>query len=87
MKITETATFRKSFNKLPHRTRQKAKKQFQLFIKDFFYPSLHTEKLVPRHQNIWSFRIDRSYRVIFSIPSPHEIIFLDVGPHEIYRKY
>ncbi len=86
MKIIETARFRASFLKLQKPTKQKVKKQFQLFFENIFHPSLHTEKLQPRHKNLWSFRVDRSYRVIFSVSSRDVILLIDIGPHDIYRK-
>ncbi|MBI5755119.1 type II toxin-antitoxin system RelE/ParE family toxin [Candidatus Peregrinibacteria bacterium] len=86
MKIIETARFRASFEKLQKLTKQKVKKRFQLFLENIFHPSLHTEKLEPRHKNIWSFRVDRNYRVIFSPSSQDTILLLDIGPHDIYRK-
>lgn len=86
MKIIETARFRVSFENLQKTVKKKVKKQFQLFFKNLFYPSLHTEKLEPREKNIWSFRIDKSHRVIFTFLSSDTILLLDVGPHDIYRK-
>lgn len=87
MKITETERFRKSFNALNKTRRKKTKKQFQLFIKNLFHPSLHTEKLEPKKNNIWSFRIDKNFRVIFTFLSGEIILLLDIGPHNIYKKY
>lgn len=85
MKIIETARFRASFEKLQKPTKQKTKKQLQLFLKNMFYPSLHTEKLEPRQKNIWSFRVDKNYRVIFTFLSADTLLFLDIGPHDIYK--
>lgn len=85
MKIIETARFRASFEKLQKTAKKKAKKQLQLFLKNMFYPLLHTEKLEPRHKNIWSFRIDKNYRVIFTFLSADTLLFLDIGPHDIYK--
>lgn len=87
MKITETERFRKSFSSLDKIQRKRAKKQFQLFIKNLFHPSLHTEKLEPKKNNIWSFRIDKKFRVIFTFSSAETILLLDIGPHNIYKKY
>lgn len=85
MKIIETARFRASFEKLQKSTKQKTKKQMHLFFKNMFYPSLHTEKLEPHRKNLWSFRIDKNYRVIFTFLSADTFLFLDIGPHDIYK--
>ncbi len=87
MKFIETATFRRSFEKLPAAAKLKAKKQFRLLTENLFYPSLHTEKLEPKNKNIWSFRIDRGYRVIFMLTPPETIILLNIGSHDIYKKH
>lgn len=43
----------------------KLKKQLNLFSKNSHHPSLNTELLEPKEYCIYSFRIDRKYRVIF----------------------
>ena len=86
MKITETAQFRKSFKKLDNKLQKRTKKQFKLFLNNLFHPSLNTEKLEPKNNNIWSFRIDKSNRVIFTFSEDETILLLDIGPHDIYRK-
>ena len=87
MNIVETDRFRRSFSDLPKIIKMKAQKQFRLFLENIFHTSLHTEKLEPRIKNIWSFRLDRKYRVIFTFrPEKDEIWFLDVGSHDIYKR-
>jgi len=86
MKITETAQFRKSYNKLNKILRNKAQKQFKLFIENLFHPSLNTEKLEPKNSNIWSFRVDKHTRVIFTFLENENVLLLDIGSHDIYRK-
>lgn len=87
MKITETAQFRKSYEKLDSQVHEKVRKQFRLFIENLFHPSLHTEKLEPKSSNIWSFRIDKNYRAIFTFSGTDTILLLDVGSHDIYKKF
>lgn len=86
MKITETKRFRKSFTDLDKKIRAKTHKQFGIFIKNLFHPSLHTEKLEPKHKNIWSFRIDKNHRAIFTFTEQETILLLDIGPHDIYKR-
>ena len=66
MKISETEKFRKSLNSLQTAARKKAQKQFKFFVQNLFHPSLRTEKLEPKSKNLWSFRIDKNHRVIFT---------------------
>lgn len=86
MEIIESGRFRKSLRGLPKPARKKVQKQFRLFLKNLFHSSLHTEKLEPKHKNIWSFRIDKNLRVIFTFIETQTILMLDIGPHDIYKK-
>lgn len=88
MNIKKTNRFQKGYKALPEAQKKKAEKQLIVFIENMFYPSLHTEKLAPAYKNIWSFRIDKKYRVIFTfVPNRNEIWLLNIGPHDIYKKH
>ena len=65
IEIQTTETFDKLFLKLPKRIRLKAAAKTELFKANPFYPSLNTEKLNPKPYNVWSFRVDLEYRVVF----------------------
>ncbi len=81
-----TEEFIKQYQKLPKAIQKKAERQQKLFLKNPLYPSLHTEKLQPKDKEIWSFRIDREYRIIFRFLSSDEVILLTCGHHSwIYR--
>ena len=40
------------------------------------------EKLAPKSKQIWSFRIDKKYRIIFKFIDGNTALFLTVGPHD-----
>lgn len=81
MEIVITEEFEKRFETLPLVIRKKAEKQERLFRKNPFHPSLHTEKLEPKNRAVWSFRIDKSYRILFRFLNGNKALFLTVGPH------
>lgn len=86
MRVILTAEFIRRYEDLPDTLKKKAEKQEKIFRANPFYPSLHTEKLEPRHKEIWSIRIDRRYRIAFRFISGDTALFLTVGPHDwIYR--
>ncbi len=86
MEVLITEEFRERYSCLPKQIRKKAEKQEKIFKNNPFYPSLHTEKLVPKSKEVWSFRIDKKYRIIFRFISRDKVIFLTVGPHDwIYK--
>lgn len=59
---------------------RKFAKQKILFEKDPYHPSLHTEKLEPKHLNIYSFRLDRKWRAIFIVVK-NKAEIIDINPH------
>ena len=86
IEVSVTKEFEKRYKKLPISIKQKAEKREKLFKENFLYPSLHTEKLNPRHKQVWSFRIDKQYRIIFKFIKPNKALFLTIGHHSwIYR--
>jgi mRNA-degrading endonuclease RelE of RelBE toxin-antitoxin system len=86
MEIFVTEDFEKDYSSLSVRMQEKAKKQEKIFKDNPFYPSLHTEKLHPRSASVWSFRVDRSYRIIFRVLDKNKVIFIAIGPHDwVYR--
>tara|TARA_Y100000310_G_scaffold338721_1_gene429238 strand:+ start:2134 stop:2406 length:273 start_codon:yes stop_codon:yes gene_type:complete len=86
IEIFITKEFQKRYKDLPQDIKKKARKQEKLFRNNPFYPSLHTEKLIPKEKDIWSFRIDKKYRIIFHFKSKDEVIFMTVGDHDwVYK--
>jgi proteic killer suppression protein len=86
MEIFVTREFEKFYQDLSTEIKKKAEKQERLFKNNPFHPSLHTEKLEPKHHQVWSFRIDKSYRIIFCFLNKNKVLFLTVGPHDwVYR--
>jgi len=82
MDIVVTAEFKKRYKKLPPHIQQKAEKQEELFRMNPFHPSLHTEKLKPRKNELWSIRIDKKYRILFRFVDGDSVLFLTVGSHD-----
>lgn len=86
IEILTTNEFKNRYQSLLKSIQKKAEKQEKLFRQNPFYPSLHTEKLEPRGKQVWSFRIDKSYRIIFRFINGNKVLFLTIGPHSwIYK--
>ena len=85
-RIEVTAEFEARFQYLPLPIQRKAEKQEILFRSNPFHPSLHTEKIEPKGKQVWTLRIDKSYRIAFKFLENNMVRFLTVGPHDwIYR--
>ncbi len=52
-----------------HQLERKFEKAQKLFEHDLHHPSLNVELLEPKHLQVYSFRLDKKYRVIFIIVS------------------
>jgi mRNA-degrading endonuclease RelE of RelBE toxin-antitoxin system len=86
IEILITEEFEKQYQRLPLPIQKKAEKKEKIFRQNPFYSSLHTEKLEPKSKEVWSFRIDQEYRILFKYLNPNKIIFLTCGHHSwIYR--
>jgi mRNA-degrading endonuclease RelE of RelBE toxin-antitoxin system len=86
IETSTTATFDKLFAELPKPIQLKAVKRTELFKANPFHPSLHTEKLHPKGHQVWSFRVDISYRVIFKFVGPNHAELRFIGHHnQIYN--
>lgn len=86
LELLTTDEFEKKFKELPTAIRKKAEKKEEIFRQNPYHPSLHTEKLAPKHKEVWSARIDREYRVIFRFLDNNQVLLLTCGHHNwIYR--
>lgn len=85
MKVFYTKKFVSLYQKLPSVIKIKAERQERIFQENLFYPSLNTEKLMPKKNNLWSFRVDGTYRIVFHFEG-ESATFLYIGHHkDIYR--
>ena len=67
-----------------HGISRKWEKAKRLFENNPFHPSLNTELLEPKHRLIYSFRIDKKYRVLFICLPENKVEVIAVTKH--YRK-
>jgi len=87
VEIYTTATFDRLYRKLPKKIQKKAVLKTKVFQNDPFTPALRCEKLTPRKYNIWSFRVDLDYRIVFVFLSPEKAEFRFVGHHNKIYDY
>ena len=77
--------FDKSYKKLSKEVKEKAKEKEKIFREDPFDPRLRTHKLSGKEKEIWAFWIDYHYRIKLVFLDNNEVLFLDIGTHEIYK--
>ena len=78
--------FKKSFNKLEFFEKQLFYNKLKLFIEDHRHPSLRSKKI--KGSNIlFESSINMSIRVIWAYRNDELIVMLDIGHHDILKKY
>jgi plasmid maintenance system killer protein len=87
IEISTTATFDRLFRELPRQIQQKAARRTDLFKINPFHPSLRTEKLHPKHHEVWSFRIDQTYRIVFKFVGAGHAELRYVGHHHFIYNF
>jgi mRNA-degrading endonuclease YafQ of YafQ-DinJ toxin-antitoxin module len=88
MKITSielSSRYKKSFRRLHHRIQRKAILKIKIFRENPFNPQLRTHPLSGKEKECWAFWIDYYYRIKFIFLDSDEILFLDIGTHDIYK--
>ena len=64
-----------------HQLQNKFGKAVKIFRQDPLHPSLHTELLEPRKHLVYSFRLDRKYRVLFIYIEKQTIEIIAITNH------
>ena len=85
MHVELSDRFKKSFRRLSSRLQDKSAERIEIFRQDCFDPRLKTHELHGKDRNIWSFSINRSYRIKFIFLGSGAVLFLEIGTHDIYN--
>jgi len=84
-KIHFSPRYFKSFFRLPAPIQKLAIKKDPWFRTNPFDGRLRTHKLKGDLAGTWSYSINREYRVLFRFISDVEVLYYDIGTHEVYR--
>ena len=80
-----TPHFEEKFRKLPKEIQKIAPRKILIFEANPFHPGLDTHKLKGSLAMFWSFGINKQYRVLFRFLKNSEVIYYDIGTHDIYK--
>jgi len=83
--VNYSRDFLKHLSGLPQKVIEKAKERELIFREDAFDSRLRTHKLHGKDRDTWAFWIDYTYRIKFIFLNEGEVLFLDVGTHEVYK--
>lgn len=86
IKITYSERFGKSLRKLSSIERAKVQKTIDLLRVNPEHPSLRVKKLKGK-KNRWECMVNRDIRIIWKWEGENIIFTIDVGHHDILRRY
>ncbi len=85
MKSQTLASFWDNYQLLTEKNRRSTRKAYRLWKNNPFHPSLHF-KCINSDENIWSVRINRSYRAI-GVLDGDTLTWFWIGNHDDYEKF
>lgn len=83
--VRYSAIFLKHLSRLHKTIIERAKEREQIFKVNAFDFRLRTHKLHGKDRHAWAFWIDYDYRIKFVFLGEEEVLFLDIGTHDIYK--
>ena len=84
-RIDYSKKFLKSLKKIPERIIDQAEEKEKIFRENSFNPVLKIHKLSGKDKDCWAFWVNYSYRIKFIFSKEDEVLFLDIGQHDIYK--
>ena len=85
MRVDYSRRFLRTASRLPAKLIAHADEREALFKTNPFHPSLETHKLHGKDKGAWAFSINRKYRIKFVFIASDQVLFIDIGTHDIYR--
>jgi len=85
IRIGYTSKFGKSLNNLPRDIQSLVVKKDELFRLNPFDARLRTHRLKGKLADYWAYSVNYHYRILFKFKNEFEVVYFDVGTHEVYR--
>ncbi len=83
--ISTTPHFERSFVKLSRSIQDLAAVKDMWFRLNTFDVRLRTHSLKGKLKGLWSYSVNRNYRILFEFLSSTEVLYHDIGTHDIYK--
>lgn len=85
MKPEYHKNFKKRFDKLPVKIKNKFEERLGLFLKNQFYSLLDNHSLTGEYEGCKSINITGDIRAIFYVKQNSDVVFINIGSHsELY---
>ena len=83
-RVQVTPHFTRAFRKLPRSIQEIAVQRDAWFRSDAFDPRLKTHPLKGTLKGLWAYSITHSHRLLLEFLTDTEVLYHDIGPHDIY---
>ena len=84
--IAYTERFKKSFNKLTKIEKKQFQAKMEIFIENIMHPSLRTKK-IQGQELLYESSINMDIRIIWYLENEILVVLLDIGHHDILKKF
>ena len=84
MIINYKPSFIREFKRLPAGLQEEALERIELFKDAENHKKLKVHKLKGRLDDLYSFSVTYSHRIVFNYESKKEVVFLAIGDHGVY---
>ena len=84
--LTFTDRFQKHFRTLTEQEKKQLRQKLELLVENPLHPSLRTKR-IQGTTDLFEFSVNMSIRVIWFYENNQMIILVDVGHHDILKKY
>jgi len=84
-KVHYTSHYLKAYKNLPKQIQELQDKKEQWFQNNSFDMRLKTHKLRGKYSDFYSYSVTYKWRVLFRFVKKDEVIFYDIGTHDIYK--
>lgn len=85
-KLSYTERFKKAFNSLSNNEQIQFQNKIKLFVDNVLHPSLRTKK-IKGPKDLYESSINMDIRIIWHFESEELIILVDIGHHNILKKF
>ena len=85
-KITYTDRFKKAYGNLSSSEKSQFQNKIKLFAENVLHSSLRTKR-IQGHKDFYESSINMDIRIIWYFENENLIILVDIGHHDILKKY
>lgn len=83
--VLRSSHFDRSFKRLTRKVQLESMVAEEWFRVDCFDSRLKTHKLSGKLEGVWAFSVTQKHRVLFRFITDTEVVFDEIGDHDIYR--